>query len=132
MSDDNVITPAKLFDWMERKFERIDDRMAESEKRFDKLELVTSATLEQTTETNGRVTSLEGWQRQHIDHHLEEEREEDNAGSYAAGRKSVRDGDRALVRKALSWLGSKWPIAVVAVLAGFGARVAAWFLGGNW
>lgn len=86
---------------------------------------VSSQTLVQATATNGRVTLLEGWQDS-----FEDETEVGEA--FAAGRKSVRDGDRALLRKALGML-AKWsPYAAGALLLGVGIRLGAWFIGGPW
>ena len=82
-------------------------------------------TLEQAKETNGRVTLLEGWQDS-----FEDETEVGEA--FAAGRKSVRDGDRAMAVKIGRLLGKWAPYGLAALLVGLGIRLGAWFLGGVW
>ena len=86
---------------------------------------VASQTLVQATATNGRVADLEGWQDSFED-------EKEVGAAYAAGRKSVRDGDRAMLQK-LWWLVAKYgPYAVGLLTFGLGVRLGAWLIGGPW
>ena len=86
---------------------------------------VSAQTLKQAMETNGRVTLLEGWQDSFED-------ETDVGEAFAAGRKSVRDGDRAMAVKLGRLLGKWAPYGLAALLVGLGIRLGAWFLGGVW
>lgn len=86
---------------------------------------VSAQTLKQAMETNGRVTLLEGWQDS-----FEDETEVGEA--FAAGRKSVRDGDMATAVKLGKLLGKWAPYGLAALLVGLGIRLGAWFLGGVW
>lgn len=86
---------------------------------------VSTQTLVQAKETNGRVTLLEGWQDSFED-------ETDVGEAFAAGRKSVRDGDMATAVKIGKLLGKWAPYGLAALLVGLGIRLGAWFLGGVW
>ena len=86
---------------------------------------VSAQTLEQAKATNGRVTLLEGWQDSFED-------ETEVGVAFAAGRKSVRDGDRALAVKIGRLLGKWAPYGLAALMVGLGIRLGAWFLGGVW
>lgn len=73
-------------------------------------------TLAQATETNGRVTALEGWKSQHTDVHLRDLSEEREAESYAAGAQSER-------ARAKSILARIWGAIRTPVLTGLFAGV---------
>ena len=86
---------------------------------------VSAQTLEQAKVTNGRVTLLENWQDSFED-------DTENGASFAAGRQSVRDGDKAMARKLISLVGKYAPYGIGALLLGVGMRLGAWFVGGVW
>jgi len=75
-------------------------------------------TLAQATETNGRVTSLEGWKAQHTDIHIRDMADEREAQSYAAGAQSER-------ARAKSILARIWGAIRTPVLTGLFAGVTA-------
>jgi len=77
---------------------------------------IAAKTLEQATQTNGRVTSLEGWKSQHTDVHLRDLSEEREAESYAAGAQSER-------ARAKSILARVWGAIRTPVLTGLFAGV---------
>ena len=72
---------------------------------------IAAKTLEQATQTNGRVTSLEGWKSQHTDVHLRDMADLRESESYQAGR----DAERAKAKRSLAKL---WNIIRPPVLTG--------------
>lgn len=126
------ITIGQLFDYLTRKFEDIEKRFDDGEKRFNKIEYVTSQTLLQAKETNGRVTHGENWEKDHDAAHQRAAEEARVAQSFDDGAQS----ERRRFRQVLSDLGQDMtkPLAygAAAVLVGFGIRLGAWFVGGLW
>ena len=86
---------------------------------------VASQTLIQATATNGRVAVLEGWQDAFED-------ETEVGAAYAAGRKSVRDGDRAMLQKLWGLIAKYGPYGAGLLVFGVGIRLGSWFIGGLW
>lgn len=93
------ITLGKLFDFMVARFDKIDTRLDEGEDRFDKLERVGSATLEQAQRTNGRMDRAEDWQLRHDGAHIKDERLIARAEGYEAGQQAERDRTKGMVAK---------------------------------
>lgn len=86
--------------------------------------IIGEQTLKQTTQTNGRVTALENWQDKFDD-------ETQYSGAYDAGRRSIRDGERALLRKVWS-KGEKYVIwSIGGILVGVGIRLGSWYIEGS-
>ena len=120
------VTAGDLFRFMERKFDKLDDRLGEGEKRFDKMQLdlqelrgVTKETLEQAKTTNGRVTSAED--RLDV---LEDENR--RAADVARGRREQRADDLERIKTLRDTLTDFWPLALGAILGGVGVGSFLW------
>lgn len=126
------ITIGQLFDYLTRKFDDVDKRFQEGEKRFDKIEYVTSQTLLQAKETNGRVTAIEDWKRAHVAAHDGAEQEALKAERFEAGRESERRRLRHVLAEVGDRVERPLMYGLAAVLVGVGIRLGAWFIGGLW
>lgn len=90
---------AKSVDRLEGKLDHVIASVAEVKEEQVAQGLIGEQTLQQATRTNGRVDRAEEWQRLHDRTHSADEKLEASALGFDAGRQSVRDGDRALVKR---------------------------------
>lgn len=122
----------KTVERLEDKVDHIVESVGEVKEEQVAQGMIGEQTLRQATQTNGRVNTLETWQRDHDGAHLSVAQEELRARSFSAGLDSrKREERRAAVRV---WKAAR-PYAITAFVAlssGAGARFAAFFVGGGW
>ena len=77
-------------------------------------------TLAQATETNGRVSALEGWKSQHTDAHLRDMADEREAESFAAGQSAERERAKRMLTRL--WAAIRTPV-LTGLFAGTAAAI---------